>query len=281
MAKIRRPAVAGYFYEADKEDLVNRIKWAIGHEIGPKSEALAPEGSRALGAVVPHAGYMYSGPVAAWAYAALKGYGRPDSVIIIGPNHYGIGAPVAIMKSGVWETPLGSVEVDSDLAEALASEYKELEDDFYAFSKEHSLEVQVPFLQYFFGDVRIVPIALWRQTPSVARGLGITIAKALRNTSKRVYVLASSDLNHYEPHEITKKKDELALERIIKLDFDGFYDVISRFDVSACGVAPIATLIRVAAELGFKAKLLSHATSGDTSGEYGETVGYASVLFYA
>ncbi|MFB6489844.1 MAG: AmmeMemoRadiSam system protein B [Thermoproteus sp. AZ2] len=280
MARIRRPAVAGYFYEAGKEDLINRIRWAIGHEIGPRSEALAPEGSRALGAVVPHAGYIYSGPVAAWAYAALKGYGRPDAVIIMGPNHYGIGAPVAVMKSGVWETPLGSVEVDSDLAEALASEYKELEDDFYAFSKEHSLEVQVPFLQYFFGDVKIVPIALWRQTPSVARSLGATIARVLRNTPKRVYVLASSDLNHYEPHEVTKKKDELALERIIRLDFDGFYDAISRFDVSACGVAPIAALIKAAAELGFRAKLLSHATSGDTSGNYDETVGYASVLFY-
>lgn len=281
MVKVRKPAVAGYFYEADKDALSNRLKWAIGHELGPKSETLKPEGSLALGALVPHAGYIYSGPVAAWAYAALKGYGKPDAAIIIGPNHYGIGAPVAITKSGAWETPLGALEVDSEIAKALASEYKELEEDFYAFSREHSLEVQLPFLQFFFGDVKIVPIAVWRQTPSVARELGVALAKIIKIfKNKKIYILASSDLNHYEHHEITKKKDEIALEKILKLDVDGFFDVVSKFDISACGVAPAAALMKAAGELGAKAKLLQHATSGDTSGNYDETVGYASALFY-
>ncbi len=281
MARVRRPAVAGYFYEADRQALLERIKWSINHELGPKAESLSPDGSRALGVVAPHAGYMYSGPVAAWAYAALKGYGKPDTVVVIGPNHYGVGAPVAIMRSGVWETPLGSLEVDEELSEFLISHHKSLEDDFYAFSKEHSIEVHLPFIQYFFGDVKIVPIALWRQTPSTAKELGAALARAVSSFKKKIVIIASSDLNHYEHHEITVKKDEIAISEILKGDVDKFFEVISKYDISACGIGPIGALMKAASELGFRAKLLKHATSGDTSGYKEETVGYASVLFYS
>ncbi|MEZ0248448.1 MAG: AmmeMemoRadiSam system protein B [Thermoproteus sp.] len=280
MARIRKPAVAGYFYESERQPLLDRIKWSISHELGPGAELLGAEGSRALGAVAPHAGYMYSGPVAAWAYAALRGYGRPDTVIVMGPNHYGVGAPVAIMKSGVWETPLGSLEVDEEVAGMLASEYRALEDDFYAFSKEHSIEVHLPLIQYFFGDVKIVPIALWRQTPSTAKELGAALAKIIPRLDKKVYIIASSDLNHYEHHDITMKKDELAISEILKGDVDKFFDVVFKYDISACGIGPIGALMKAASTLGFKAKLLKHATSGDTSGYREETVGYASILFY-
>jgi AmmeMemoRadiSam system protein B len=281
MARIRKPAVAGYFYEADREALVERIRWSIYHDLGPKTESLSPEGAKALGAVAPHAGYIYSGPVAAWAYAALRGYGRPDTVVVIGPNHYGVGAPVAIMKSGIWETPLGALEIDEEVAEFLSSEYRSLEDDFYAFSKEHSIEVHMPFIQYFFGDVKIVPVALWRQTPSTAKELGAALAKMVASFKKRIYIIASSDLNHYEHHEVTAKKDELAISKIVAGDVEGFFDVVSRYDISACGIGPIGALMKAATALGFKAKLLKHATSGDTSGYREETVGYASVLFYS
>lgn len=280
MHKVRRPAVAGYFYEAEREALLERIKWAVRHEVGPGSETLKLEGARALGAVVPHAGYIYSGPVAAWAYAALRSFGAPDSVVIVGPNHYGVGSPVAIMRSGVWETPLGSLSVDEELAEGLIREYKALEDDFYAFSREHSIEVQLPFLQYFFGDVKIVPIALWRQTPSVAKELGSALARVISKHNKKVYVLASSDFNHYEHHEITVKKDEVAIKEIVEGDVDRFFEVLSKYDISACGPGAVGALMRAASELGFKARLLKHATSGDTSGYVEETVGYASILFY-
>lgn len=281
MARVRKPAVAGLFYASSREELLRQIEWSIGHELGPKAESLSPEGSRTLGAVAPHAGYVYSGPVAAWAYAALKGYGKPDTVVIVGPNHYGIGAPVATVKSGVWETPLGSLEIDEELSEFLLSQYKSLEDDFYAFHKEHSIEVHLPFIQYFFGDVKIVPIALWRQTPSTAKELGAALAKAVSSFEKRIVIIASSDLNHYEHHEVTTKKDEIAISEIIKGDVDKFFEVVSKYDISACGIGPIGALMKAASDLGFRAKLLKHATSGDTSGYREETVGYASILFYS
>jgi AmmeMemoRadiSam system protein B len=231
--------------------------------------------------MAPHAGYMYSGPVAAWIYSALAGFGKPDVFIVVGPNHYGIGAPVAVMKSGVWETPLGRIEIDGDLAERIISHYKEVEDDPHAFSKEHSVEVQIPFIQYYFKDVKIVPIVIWRQTPSTARELGRAIAKAVKGYGKKVYVIASSDFNHYEPHDVTMKKDDIAISKILQLDEAGLFEVASKFDISICGIGPIAALIVAAKELGYSnVTLLKHATSGDTSGYRDETVGYASVIFY-
>lgn len=278
---VRRPAVAGYFYESSRDDLVEQIEWAIRHEIGPKTPQLSPLGSDSLGGVVPHAGYIYSGPVAAWMYSALAGYGKPDTVVIIGPNHYGIGAPVAIMRSCVWETPMGRVEVDTELAERIMSVYREVEHDPAAFSKEHSIEVQIPFIQYYFGDVKIVPIVLWRQTLSTARALGKAIAAAIRDYKKKVYVLASSDFNHYEPHDVTARKDDMAISKILRLDEAGLFEVASKFDVSICGIGPIGAVIVAAKEGGYtNVALLKHATSGDTSGYKDETVGYASIIFY-
>jgi hypothetical protein len=219
--------------------------------------------------------------VAAWIYSALAGFGKPDVFIVVGPNHYGIGAPVAVMKSGVWETPLGRIEIDSELAERITSYYKEVEDDPYAFSKEHSVEVQIPFIQYYFNDVKFVPIVMWRQTLSTARELGRAIAKAIKDYGKKVYVIASSDFNHYEPHDVTMKKDDIAISKILQLDEAGLFEVASKFDISICGIGPIAALIVAAKELGYSnVALLKHATSGDTSGYKDETVGYASVIFY-
>ncbi|ACB39017.1 AmmeMemoRadiSam system protein B [Pyrobaculum neutrophilum] len=277
---VRKPAVAGYFYEADRERLIQQIEWSIKHELGPKAPQLPKLGAEALGGVAPHAGYMYSGPVAAWIYAALSGFGKPDAFVIVGPNHYGIGAPVAIMKSGAWETPLGRVEIDAELAEEIARSGA-AEEDPHAFSREHSIEVQIPFIQYFFGDVKIVPIALWRQTPSASRELGKAIAAALKKRGGRIYVIASSDFNHYEPHDVTVKKDEMAIGKILKLDEAGLFEVASKFDISICGLGPIGVLITAAKELGYNnATLLKHATSGDTSGYRDETVGYASILIH-
>jgi len=279
--RVRKPAVAGYFYESDREKLLQQLEWAVKHELGPKALQLPKLGTDTLGGVAPHAGYMYSGPVAAWIYSALAGFGKPDVFIVVGPNHYGIGAPVAVMKSGVWETPLGRIEIDSDLAERITSYYKEVEDDPYAFSKEHSVEVQIPFIQYYFNNVKFVPIVLWRQTLSTARELGRAIAKAVKDYGKKVYVIASSDFNHYEPHDVTMKKDDIAISKILQLDEAGLFEVASKFDISICGIGPIATLIVAAKELGYSnVTLLKHATSGDTSGYKDETVGYASVIFY-
>jgi AmmeMemoRadiSam system protein B len=279
--RVRKPAVAGYFYESEREKLLQQLEWAVKHGLGPKALQLPKLGTDTLGGVAPHAGYMYSGPVAAWIYSALAGFGKPDVFIVVGPNHYGIGAPVAVMKSGVWETPLGRIEIDSDLAERITSYYKEVEDDPYAFSKEHSVEVQIPFIQYYFNNVKFVPIVMWRQTLSTARELGRAIAKAIKDYGKKAYVIASSDFNHYEPHDVTMKKDDIAISKILQLDEAGLFEVASKFDISICGIGPIATLIVAAKELGYNnVTLLKHATSGDTSGYKDETVGYASVIFY-
>ncbi|MEZ0320239.1 MAG: AmmeMemoRadiSam system protein B [Pyrobaculum sp.] len=279
--RIRRPAVAGYFYEESKEKLIERIEWAIKHELGPKAPQLPKLGAEVLGGVVPHAGYMYSGPVAAWIYSALAGFGKPDVFVVVGPNHYGVGAPVAIMKSGAWETPLGRVEIDEKMASLIMSHYRDVEEDFSAFAREHSIEVQLPFIQYFFGDVKFVPIVMWRQTLSASRELGKALATAVKEYGGRVYILASSDFNHYEPHDVTVRKDDMAISRILKLDEAGLFEVASKFDISICGIGPIGTVIVVAKELGFtNVTLLKHATSGDTSGYKEETVGYASILFY-
>jgi Predicted dioxygenase len=137
--RVRKPAVAGYFYESDREELLQQLDWAVKHELGAKALQLPKLGADVLGGVAPHAGYMYSGPVATWIYSALAGFGKPDVFVVVGPNHYGIGAPVAIMKSGVWETPLGRVEIDRELAERIVSRYKELEDDAHALFYEHSV----------------------------------------------------------------------------------------------------------------------------------------------
>jgi len=278
--RVRKPAVAGYFYEADPGELRRRIEWAIGHELGPKSMHVNVGGSSALGAVTPHAGYIYSGPTAAWSYAALNYFGKPDTVIIVGPNHYGLGAPLAIYAEGIWETPLGSVEIDAELAKLLMDLDKDLENDPAAFSKEHSVEVQVPFIQFFWGGAKIVPIIVWRQTKSVSVALGKAIAKAVDKAGKRIYFIASSDLNHYEPHEITLEKDEKVIDAVLRLDVDAFFSAIERYDVSVCGIAPIAAIIVAASELGYTARLLSHTTSGDTSGDKTFTVGYASILVF-
>lgn len=274
--RVRKPAVAGYFYPSDREELLQQIEWAIRHELGPKVPQLPKLGADALGGVAPHAGYIYSGPVAAWLYSALAGYGKPDVVVVVGPNHYGVGAPVAVAKSGVWETPLGRVEVDQRLASRLG-----VEEDPHAFSREHSIEVQLPFIQYYFGDVTFVPIAMWRQTPSAARELGKALARVVREDGRKIYIVASSDFNHYEPHDVTMKKDDMAIGRILELDEGGLFEVASKFNISMCGVGPVATLITAARELGYgEVSLLRHATSGDTSGYMDETVGYASLLFY-
>ncbi len=285
MARVRKPAVAGAFYEADRDRLVKQIEWAINHQLGPGQLTKQPrEGYKAVPIViVPHAGYVYSGPIAAMSFAEIYRFHNPRTFILIGPNHYGIGAPVAIYPDGAWETPLGSLEIDSEIAKDLMSRVKYLEPDVYAFAQEHSLEVQLPFIQYMFSNnVKIVPIIIWRQTREVARDLGNAIADIISSheLGSIVYV-ASSDWNHYEPHEITTEKDMRAIDPVLRLDDDSFFDTIERFDVSACGYGAIATAIVAAKRLDVKnVVLLRHATSGDTSGYTLETVGYASIAFF-
>jgi AmmeMemoRadiSam system protein B len=282
LSSIRRPVVAGYFYPSRREDLIKLIEWSFRHKLGP-GEPPSPvnRGEHlSLGYVVPHAGYMYSGPVAAHAYYDLARDGVPQTVIILGTNHTGLGEPVSVYPEGRWETPLGYLEVDSELGKSVTkySEIASLDRD--AHLEEHSIEVQLPFLQYIFADkVRILPIVVGIHTPDVAGDLADSILKASSELGRDVVVLASSDFNHYEPHEVTVKKDEAAISKILELDTQGFYRAIIERNISICGPGGIMTLIEVAKRLQGKPALLKYATSGDVSGNKAAVVGYASIKF--
>jgi hypothetical protein len=279
----RKPAAAGLFYEADPNSLRKRIDWCFTHSLGPgKTPSISSSRQKkSLGFQVPHAGYMYSGPIAAYTYAKIADEGKPDTFIIIGPNHTGFGSAVSVYPSGKWLTPFGEVEIDEELASEIISNSRFAEADTVAHAQEHSIEVQLPFIQYLFKTLRFVPIALLYQTPEVSKDIADAIVKAIEKLGRDVIILASSDMTHYEPHEVAVKKDNLAIDRIIDLDPDGLYKVVVSYEVSMCGVGPVMALLYFAKALGgTKGELLKYATSGDISGDKSAVVGYASVRVF-
>jgi len=279
--KVRRPCQAGMFYAGSPQSLKSQIEECFTHKIGPgKLPKVAEKGPRSVnGLVCPHAGYMYSGPVAAHSYYNLALDGKPDIIVILGPNHVGQGSALAVMNEGVWRTPLGDVQVDTATADAIVGESKILDVDDSAHMLEHSVEVQLPFLQYLYGSsFRFVPIAFQMQDFESSREIGQATAKALAN--KNAVIIASSDMTHYEPHKNAEKKDRQALEMVEKMDEKQFHSFIENMGISACGYGPITALITAAKILGAKkAKLLCYATSGNITGDFSAVVGYASVTF--
>ncbi|MEM1529183.1 MAG: AmmeMemoRadiSam system protein B [Desulfurococcaceae archaeon] len=283
LRKVRRPAVAGYFYPSDRGRLIESIEWCFKHKLGPGDlPKLSTERRRnTIGYVVPHAGYMYSGPIVAHAYYDMAGEGIPETAIILGTNHTGYGKPISIYPEGLWGTPLGQLQVDSELG-TLVTKYSELADfDVYAHLEEHSIEVQLPFLQYIYGDkVKILPIVVGIHTPEASKDLASAILKATRELNRDVVVLASSDFNHYEPHEVTVEKDMSAINKVLELNTEEFYRTIVERDISICGPGGIMTLMEIAKSLNARGTLLMHATSGDVGGDKSAVVGYVSVKFY-
>ena len=281
MAKIRRPAVAGMFYEGDAEALKVQVEHCFLHPSGPgKLPVVNAAGPRkVLGLVCPHAGYPYSGPVAAHAYSALALDGKPDTVVILGPNHWGRGSGLAVMDEGVWRTPFGDVEVDSETAKGILREASVLDVDEGAHMREHSIEVQLPFLQYLYGsEFKFVPISFLMQDLESAVEIGKALTKVL--ASKNAVVIASSDLTHDEPQATATRKDLEALEAVEKMDEQLFLSTVEKQDISACGYGPIAALMVFAkGSGGAEAKVLKHATSGEVTGDYSRIVGYAAVSF--
>jgi AmmeMemoRadiSam system protein B len=281
--KKRNPIVAGYFYPDKPEELRSVIEWSFKHRIGPGKPPSPSDTSamNSIGYVAPHAGYIYSGPVAAHVYFDMALNKKPDTIVILGTNHTGLGRPVSVYPEGVWGTPLGDLVVDDEVGRLIVENSEIAEFDEYAHLEEHSIEVQLPFIVYTYGgDVKITPIVIGIHTPDIARDLAKSIHKASMATGKRIIVIASSDFNHYEPHEETSRKDSMAIDRILKLDTDGLYNVILRNDISICGPGGIMTLMEYTKILGGKAQLLKYATSGDTSGDYSHVVGYAALKFY-
>ncbi len=286
MERVRRPVVAGFFYPSDSAELSKSIEDSFKHRLGPGSIPTVSDVrlKESMGFVVPHAGYIYSGPIAAHTYYKLALEGAPQTVIIVGTNHTGYGALVSVYPRGKWLTPLGEVEVDEELARGVVSESSYAEEDVYAHVDEHSVEVQLPFLQYFFGrKFRILPIVIMMHSLEVSRDLAKAIHSAVTKSGRDVVILASSDMTHYEPHSIAVKKDLKAIEKIVSLNAEGFYKTMSELDISICGPGGIMTLIEYAKKAGgekAKAELLKYATSGDVTGDKSAVVGYASIRFY-
>ncbi len=279
MAKIRRPTQAGAFYERDAESLRKQIENCFLHKFGPGNiPKVNVVGSRqVVGLVCPHAGYMFSGPVAAHSYYNLALDGRPDVVVLFGPNHTGYGSALAVFGEGFWRTPLGDVEVDSDIANQIVRESRIIDVDESAHLYEHSIEVQLPFLQYLYGsEFKIVPICFLMQDLSSAREVGQAVAKVLNG--KNAVIVASSDMTHYEPQSKASEKDKLALDAIAEMDENKFYTIVENRQISTCGYGPVAALIVAAKILGAReAKLLCYKTSGDVIGDYSSVVGYAAI----
>jgi AmmeMemoRadiSam system protein B len=265
---IRNPYVAGYFYPGTASELRAMIASFTDKSV-PKEEA--------IGLLVPHAGYQYSGAVTGAAVSRIK---FKDTFIIMGPTHTGMGKPFSVMAAGTWKTPLGEVEVDEELARALIGVSRHLEEDYQAHQEEHAVEVQLPFLQYFKPDVRIVPIILAGANLSDYKEIGSDIAGAIKELKREVVVMASGDMTHYEPHDTAREKDMKAVEAMLALDEDELARRYRGLSISMCAYGPVACLIAAAKELGATgAELVKYQTSGDATGDYAAVVGYAGVIF--
>jgi len=286
MGHRRKSIVAGSFYDADKESLSQQIKHCFLHEIGPQR---LPEHGKNIqnernikGVISPHAGFIFSGPIAAYHFLRLSYEKTPQTIIIIGPNHRGLGKEIAIMSAGYWETPLGNIEIDEQMAKNIINyDNKHLiKEDEQAHAFEHSIEVQLPFLQFIYpkNQFKIIPICVSNQQLVKMKYLADTIFQATKE--KSCLLIASSDFTHYENQESAKRKDTEAIDKIINMDSKLFYDTISRKGASICGPGPIAIVIEVCKKLGInKGKLLKYATSGDVSGMNELVVGYPSIIF--
>jgi AmmeMemoRadiSam system protein B len=268
---LRAPAVAGRFYPGDPDDL--RAE-ALGYLSEASSTNQAPV--RALGCIAPHAGYMYSGHVAGAVFARID---VPRRCIVLCPNHTGMGRALAVMSEGAWQTPLGDVAINGELAAALKQRFPALQEDAAAHRAEHAVEVELPFLLLRQPELTFVPIALGTGQFEILEQLGKAVADVISAQADPVLIVASSDMNHYESDMVTRAKDHRAIERILILDPCGLFDVVTQQSISMCGLGPAVVMLTAARQLGAKsAELVKYATSGDVSGDRDMVVGYAGVV---
>lgn len=263
----RRPAVAGRFYPGSAREIKSRISELVDD---------ASAGEKAIGVMAPHAGWVFSGRCAGMVYSRVE---IPETVLIMCPNHHGLGADAAIMSQGAWEMPTGDVEIDSELARLLMKHTGLVREDARAHSSEHSLEVHLPLLQHFRPEVKLVPLSLFRLDMAECEELGKAIAAAALDFGKAVLVIASSDMTHFESADEARIKDKLALDRMLELDPKGLLDVVRRNGITMCGVVPAAVMLVYALARGAKkAELVDYRNSGDVTGDYRDVVAYASVI---
>jgi predicted class III extradiol MEMO1 family dioxygenase len=295
---LRHPAVAGQFYKGSPEALMKQVREFIVPGVVK---------TKALGIVSPHAGLMYSGSVAGAVYSRIE---LPDTFVLIGPNHTGLGAPVSLMASGQWETPLGLVEIDESLATSILSKSTHIREDSLAHLREHSLEVQIPFIQHFKKEFKIVPIQMLDTRLETCKEVGRAVAEAIKernqepgvrsqrseyeknriskvNSEPRTpiaqlpLIIASSDMSHYERAAVAKDKDFKAIQKILDLDPEGLYRVVKEYGITMCGYGPAVSMLVACKHLGAsKAELIKYTNSGDVSGDYEQVVGYAGVVVW-
>lgn len=270
---IRHPAVAGHFYKGSPEALRKQVEAFI---------VPGAERKKAIGIVSPHAGLIYSGSVAGAVYSRII---IPETIVLIGPNHTGLGAPVSVMAKGEWETPLGAVPIDEQLAASILAGSNHLREDSLAHLREHSLEVQLPFIQHFRKDFKIVPIQMLDTRYDTCVSLGNAIAEAVSGKYKAearqtsVLIVASSDMSHYESAAQAKENDFKAIHHILNLDPEGLYKTVKSYGITMCGYGPAVAMILASKALGaVKAELVKYANSGEVSGDYEQVVGYAGVV---
>lgn len=268
---VRNPAVAGQFYSESKEVLSKEIKDLAGRtKIGLQENA--------IGIVSPHAGYMYSGQVAAATLSSIK---PKSNYIIMGPNHTGLGSPFSLSASSSWKTPLGEVKIAGGLAERILKNCPEVREDEIAHTQEHSIEVQLPLLQTLQKKFEFVPLVIALADLGTYRKIGEALAKSIKELKieKDTVIIASSDMTHYESRESAEFKDSKAIEAILNLDEKALVERVEEMDISMCGFAPAAIMLVAAKRLGAeKAELIKYQTSGDASGDYSSVVGYAGII---
>jgi AmmeMemoRadiSam system protein B len=276
---LRRPAVAGRFYPVDPNDLRAEALAYLSQANSTGQVPMPAVLARAVGCIAPHAGYVYSGHVAGAVFARIE---VPPRCIVLCPNHTGMGRALAVMSDGAWQTPLGDVPIDAELAVALKRRFPALNEDLAAHLAEHAIEVELPFLILRQPQLRFVPIALGTREFETLNQLGMALADVIAAESDPgdpVLIVASSDMNHYESDAVTRVKDQQAIERILTLDPRGLYDVAMQQNISMCGLGPAVVMLTAARRLGAKsAELVKYATSGDISGDRQRVVGYAGVV---
>jgi len=264
---VRRPSVAGQFYSGTESALKKELSLLIDNKARKVD---------CLGVISPHAGYIYSGGVAGKVLSRIK---FKDSFVILGPNHTGMGEHFAILSKGSWQTPIGDVGIDEELAEYIIKESTYIKEDPGAHIHEHSIEVQLPFLQYIKNAIKFVPIVVAQADLKTYRAIGKELAGAINKSGKKVVMIASTDMTHYEAHESAKEKDKRAIDAILALDEGRLAKEISKWEISMCGSGPAIIMLSALKELGAKkAELIDYKTSGDISGDYSSVVGYAGII---
>ena len=265
--KAREPVMAGQFYPGTKVSLERTLSNLIDKK---------KERKKALGAMSPHAGYIYSGAVAGEVFSRLM---PKELFIIIGPNHTGMGETFSVFGQGLWKTPLGSVEVDKEFADYLIGNSKLFKADEVAHTYEHSIEVQIPFLQYLMNGFKILPLCIASMDINDLKKAAKELAKAIKELKRDVTIIASSDMTHYEPHQIAKTKDMQAISTILNMNEDELLKKVADMNISMCGVGPVIITLTATKAIGAKgAEFVDYKTSGDTSGDYSSVVGYGGVI---